>query len=83
MKSHVEVDQLKIVREKVCREIPGNECKIELVLLMMVMMVMIMVMVMMIQKPNMIVIGDKARACEDSGMQVERRTEVQTSKKRG
>ena len=34
-------------------------------------------------KPNMIVIGDKARACEDSGMQVERRTEVQTSKKRG
>ena len=25
-------------------------------------------------KPNMIVIGDKARACEDSGMQVERRT---------
>ena len=34
-------------------------------------------------KPNMIILGDEARTCEDSGMQVERWTEVQTSKKRG
>ena len=34
-------------------------------------------------KPNMIILGDEARTCEDSRMQVERRTEVQTSKKRG
>ena len=32
---------------------------------------------------NMIILGDEARTCEDSGMQVERWTEVQTSKKRG
>ena len=34
-------------------------------------------------KPNMIILGHEARTCEDSGMQVERWTEVQTSKKRG
>ena len=33
VRTHTEVDQFKIVKEKVCREVPGQECKTELVLL--------------------------------------------------